>query len=78
MTRIIAIAIIMCGMGVTPYQMPTPVCFDWSYEREIAIQAHSYHGIKDSIWPVLGEAYFLRSGERCNLITTICTWKVIL
>lgn len=46
------------------------------YLREVFAQAHAYHGITGSVQPI-GEAYFMRDGKRCNLISTIREWKVI-
>jgi len=76
--KILAILIILAGMGVMPYQEPIKHVFDWSYERQICKQAHKYHGILSSHWPIQGEAYFERNGQKCNLLSTIKRWEVVL
>ena len=76
--RLIAIIIIMAGMGVLPHQEPIKHVFTQDYDREIYGQAHRYHGILSSSCPQYGEQYFMRGGERCNLITTIKRWEVVL
>jgi len=76
--KVLAIIIILAGMGYTPYQEPMHHVFTMDYERQICKQAHRYHGILSSHWPIQGEAYFERNGAKCRLLTTIRKWKVIL
>jgi len=76
--RILAILIILAGMGVMPYQEPVHHVFTMDYQTEIARQAHAYHGIRSSDWWLRGEPTFMRQDQRCNLITTIKRWEVVL
>ena len=71
MTRYLSILIILACMGVTPYHEPVHHVFDWSYERQIFKQVHHYHGIPFSTCPQYGEPYFIFSGQKCRVFTSI-------
>ena len=69
--KILSIILALIGMGVMPYSEPVHHVFTMDYEREICRQAHDYHGILSSHWPIQGEAYFELYGQHCRLFTTI-------